>query len=127
MAQSRSTNTMAEALQGLLGDISQIKVMPDADLEWLVNLETMILAKLREPIDQLAGQLPPPGDNPMAFGGSDNMQGQPPMPPPAPMPGGGLPLNMLPQPGTARSTGARRVTPGAPNPDEVRRMVGAGS
>lgn len=63
MPSGRSTNTMVEALQNVLRDISQMKTMPDANLEFLVDLETMILAFLRKPIEdymQKYGQAPPP-------------------------------------------------------------------
>lgn len=51
---SRSTNTMQEALQRVLSDLAVMKTLPDADLEFIVNLETTVLQKLREPIDNIA-------------------------------------------------------------------------
>lgn len=61
MAQSRSTNTQSEALRGLLGNIADMKVMPDADISYLTNLETMILGYLRAPFEaqQQANQTSP--------------------------------------------------------------------
>lgn len=112
----RSQNTMAEGLQSVLQDITTMKTMPDADIEWLINLETEILQKLREPFEQMQGQLPqapgsavpgpmPPGQGAMPTGVGGPM-------------GGGGPANMTP--------GVRglRSSPAMPNPDEVRRMVG---
>lgn len=106
MAATRGTNTQAEALQRLLADISQIKTMPDADLEWLIQLETFILAKLREPIEQMSGQM-------------QGMAAGPPSPQPGMSPmGGGVP-------GGGMAGGPPGVMPGgqAPNPDELRRML----
>ena len=86
--------------------------MPDADLQFLISLETTILQKIREPYDQMSGQMsaPTPGGQPM---------------PQPPMPGGGGP----PMPGgftVGQGGGARgmRTEPNAPNPDELRRMLG---
>lgn len=96
---------MSEGLQSLMSDISQMKTLPDADLEFLVELETFILNKLREPIDATMGQVPgsPPGaGNPQ--GGIGPLPGVP------SAPGGGVP-NL-------------RTEPAAPNPDELRRLVG---
>lgn len=110
MASSRSTNTMQEGLNGLLSQISEMKTMPDADLNFLIQLETTILQKIREPYDQMSGQMsaPTPGGQPMP-----------------PMPGGGG----APMPGgftVGQGGGARgmRTEPNAPNPDELRRMLG---
>lgn len=116
----RSQNTMAEGLQAVLQDLTSMKTMPDADLEWLINLETQILQKLREPFEQMQGQLPQaPGSavpgpmpmDPMAGGGMPTGVGGP---------AGGPPPNMG---GGARGL---RSSPAAPNPDEVRRMLQMG-
>lgn len=56
MASQRSTNTMAEFLQRMLGDLAMAKTLPDADLQFLVGIETAILQKMREPVDALEGQ-----------------------------------------------------------------------
>lgn len=56
MASQRSTNTMSEFLQRMLGDLAMAKTLPDADLQFLVGIETAILQKMREPVDALAGQ-----------------------------------------------------------------------
>jgi hypothetical protein len=94
---SRSTNTMAEALQRLHGDIAQMKTLQDADLPFITELETMVVSKLRDPMTQMQSQgLLPPGG-----------------PPPQQMfPGQGQPL------GGGVMQGA-----GAPNPDELRRLM----
>lgn len=114
MASSRSTNTMQEGLNGLLGQISEMKTMPDADLNFLIQLETTILQKIREPYDQMSGQMsaPTPGGQPMP---------PPPGAMPGGMPGGGAGGFPMGQGGGARGM---RTEPAAPNPDELRRMLG---
>lgn len=118
MASSRSVNTMQELLQKMMTDISIAKALPDADLEFLIGLETTILTKLREPVDAMAGQL---GGGPEPMG--PEMGGPIPAPPPgAGPPIGGPPIGPGgpgPVPGIAPVAGA-----GGPNPDELRRMVG---
>jgi hypothetical protein len=99
----RGTNTMQEALQRLLQDIGQMKTLADADLPWLVELESMVLSKVREPIDQMTqggGAAPPPGP----------MGGMPPMQAGMGVPGGG----------------GMQAGPQMPNPDELQRLLSAG-
>jgi hypothetical protein len=69
----RSTNTATEALQKLLSDIAMMKAMPDANLEFLVQIETAILQEIRSPSgtqDPAAAQqmAPPPPLNPQMAG-----------------------------------------------------------
>lgn len=125
---TRSNNTMAEGLQALLTDLSTLKVTPDADLEFLIGLETLILGKLREPVDNAAQQVP--GLNPMAAGGGGGAPMGGPMPPAGGVPpmqmGAGELEGMLPaaQPQAGAGVGGLRSTPAMPNPDELRRVVG---
>lgn len=101
MAQ-RSENTMAESLQKMLGDVADMKVLPDADLEFLIQLETVILQKLRAPIDDIMGQ------------GQGNQQQQ-------------MQPQMAPQvPGSAgpERVPGLRMEPNMPNMDEFQRMMG---
>lgn len=64
---ARSTNTMSELLQRLLSDLAQAKVLQDADLPFIVELETMIVSKLRDPQTKMqeAGLLPSAPAQPM--------------------------------------------------------------
>ena len=98
----RGTNTMQEALQRLLTDVAQMKTLADSDLPWLVELESMILTKIKEPVQamqQPGGPLAQPG-------------------PPPPM-GGGMPAG-------APMGGGMNAGPQMPNPDELQRLLGSG-
>ncbi len=57
----RASNTMIEGLQQLVTNIAQLKTTPDADVQWLLELESLVLQKLREPVDAMAGQMTGPG------------------------------------------------------------------
>lgn len=105
----RGTNTQEEALKKLLNSITEIKTMPDADLEFLVNLETTILQYIRGRVDQAMAPQPPSPDPQMA-GVSEAMSGMGMAAMPAgPGGGGGVP--------------GLRQEPAMPNPDELRRML----
>lgn len=106
MAGTRQTNTFGEALQRLLGDLAQMKVLPDADLPWIVDVETKVIGKLREGIDGVAasGASQVPGD-PM-LGQAIGAQGQ--------MPGGPAPQSGIP---------GLRSNP-TMNPDDLARIMG---
>lgn len=97
---TRSANTMQETLQRLLTDIAQMKTLADADLPWIVELETMVINKIRQPVEQMqqpGGPLAQPGGAP---------------PPP------GLPAGA--------PMGGMNAGAAAPNPDELQRLLGAG-
>lgn len=118
----RSTNTMAEALLSMVQDIGVIKTMPDADLPWLIELETQIVQKIRQPIDQLqqAAQQGPGGPggappNAVPGGGGPIIPGAP----------GGGGLGPVPPPLPQGVPGVNQG-PAAPNPDEVRRIIQQG-
>lgn len=98
---------MVEGLQALLHDITDLKATPDADLEFLINLETTILQKMREPVQQMMGQ---------ELGGPMGGPTPPMMPP-----GGASPMG--PGAGVPGVMSGR----GMPNPDELRRLIGNGA
>lgn len=123
MAGTRTDNTFAEALTKLLRNLADMKVLPDADLEFILNLEMQVVQKLREPIDTMQAQ------------GSTQVPGAPgmgmPMGPPPGM-GGGLPPELMggmpPEmgmPGMGGGAGipGMRQEPAMPNPDELRRIL----
>lgn len=125
MGVSRSVNTQAEVLKQIAGLIQEAKLMPDADLPFLVSLETNIVSYLRQPYENMAGQMPPnsmPSANPGNMPGGGGMPSGSPM---GPGPMSGPPMSPLPaSPGQARLAGAGvGGPPQAPNPDELRRIL----
>lgn len=125
MAGTRGMNTMSEGLQKLMQDITALKATPDADVAFLIGLETTILGKLREGFDSAAGQLPPPPGNAMEMGAGADLagigagmmaQGASAMPG-----GGGTPM------GTAGPGGPMPTSPGPRfSPDVMRRALRGG-
>lgn len=123
MAASKSVNTMAEILKGVMQDLQLAKMMPDADLSFLVSLETQILSYLKQPLQNMAGQLPPnqlPSSNP------GNMPGGGGMPSGTPA---GMDMSQI-GPLPSSPMGARMAGGGPPgggqppNMDEMRRLMG---
>ncbi len=102
---ARSTNTMIEGLQRLLSDIAQMKSLADSDLPFLVELETMVLGKLRAPVQQMSDQGMMPQGPPAAPPGMEGGMGPS-------FQGAGLP-------GVA-------TQPAAPNADELSRLLNSG-
>lgn len=98
---TRSMNTLTEAFPSLMNLIAEMKLMPDAQahLPKLIQLETAVIQMANE-IRNPAPAGPAPGMNELGMGGP------PPMAGPAPARAGNL-------------------TPavGAPNPDELRRLM----
>lgn len=103
----RSQNTMAESLQKMLGDVADMKVLPDADLQFLIELETVILQKLRAPIDDIMGQ--------GAGNGNQSTVGV--------VPGSGAPAGPMGGMPMGRVAGIRNEAP-MPNMDEFMRSMG---
>lgn len=105
----RQTNTMEEFVQKFLRLITDAKTAEDADLPFLVNLETQLLQYVKAPMaqagvdtSQMQGGFPPP--NPQTGGAGGVMGGGF-----APTPGQGVP--------------GVQSGPTAPNPDELRRLL----
>jgi len=134
----RTMNTMAEGLQSLLQGIAGMKGMPDVDeasLAFLIDLESSIIAKQREPFSGGAqgmggGQMPNPGPDGSPFptpgvngppAGVASMAGSGPVPMDA-MGGGRTGMRPLPPPQPGMNQG--QVNGAAPNPDELRRLMG---
>lgn len=107
---TRENNTMAEGLSKINHQIADMKLMPDADMPFLISLETDILNYLKPPQPAQPGAAPGggPGGPPGAPGGPMGAaMGQ--------VMGGG-PGPALGGPGGGQA--------GMPNPDEMRRLVG---
>ena len=109
----RTTNTMTEMLTNMLRDLSVAKTLPDADLEFLVELETQILMKLRQPLEQAMNQSLPTGGSPMPPEQQPNLPPLMPMAPPAETP--------VPPPG--QTVPGLRQQPPMPSPDELARLL----
>lgn len=77
---TRVDNTMVEWLQKMLKNIAEAKLLPDADMAFLVELENTILTKAKQPVEEMRqqGVLPPAqGGGAPSYGG---VMGSPPMP-----------------------------------------------
>lgn len=122
MASGR-VDTMSDFLRQIMGSLSEAKLVADADLPFLLDLEQRIVQKMRDPITRMqqAGIMPgSPGQVP-AGGADPGMMGDLP-------PGfgdqGAAPQQSMP-PSMAGMGGVRGVPTGPPqiNPDELRRML----
>lgn len=122
MGSARETNTMSEGLHRILNEITKMKVMPDGDLPFLVELETDIINYLRPMTEGaqggemggMAGGMGAPVPEMAMAGGGGGM----------PMDMGGAPGPLPPLPPDA-GTPANPVLPGGgiSNPDELRRVL----
>jgi hypothetical protein len=129
------STTQGEALRGVLSTISEMKAMPDADIPYLTNLETMVLGYLRAPFEaqqqaqQMSAGQGAPGAPPMGMpgmppgipgallGGAMGAPGGPPGMPP------GMPPGAMPGPPGPRVPGIMNHAP-MPPVDELRRLLG---
>lgn len=124
MATSNADATQAEELQKMLGTIAGIKTKPDADLPYLIGLESMILTKLREPFVQAQQQAY--GQAMQGQGVPGGQMGAPMMPGP---PGSGAPPIMQGPGGAGVAPAPGGGVPGLmgmpalPPVDELRRML----
>lgn len=98
--------TQAESLRGMLSSIADTKTLPDADIPFLTNMETMLLGYLRAPFEamQQNQQVSGPGAPGMAPGQAPMLQG------PVPVAPGRVPGIMN--------------APSMPPVDELRRLLG---
>ncbi|MCX8214053.1 MAG: hypothetical protein OTJ97_06040 [SAR202 cluster bacterium] len=100
---TRQNNTMQEGLHQLLSSLAQLKAAPDANLEFLSSIESSILQKLREPMQQAAQAMAQAGG--VLPQGMGQQLGAP----------GGAGMGQPPQ--------GQSPSAGMPNPDELRRLV----
>jgi hypothetical protein len=58
---TRVDNTMVEWIQKTLKSIAEAKLLPDADMAFLVGLENILLERAKQPVNQMRqeGVLPP--------------------------------------------------------------------
>lgn len=108
----RQTNTMEEFVQKFLRLITDAKIAPDADLPFLVNLETQLLDYVKQPMQQAGVDTSQMGGTPQPQGPGDT--------------GGmmGLQQGFSPTPGPGVPGIQSGPTP--PNPDELRRLLTQG-
>lgn len=112
MAGTRTTNTFDEELVKTYQTITNLKTLADADLPWVIQLETMVLDKIRSPERKLQqmGLIPGQGQNPQG-NAAMGLPGAPPMdmgmsaPPPS-FAGAGAPPGVM-------------MSPPPPNPAEL--------
>jgi len=100
---------MTDYLRQIMGLLSDSKIVADADLPFILELEQMVVQKLRDPVTRMqqAGIMP-------------SSQNQ--------IPGGGAQMQQMqqpPDPSMMGMGGVRGVPtqPSAPNPDELRRLL----
>ncbi len=143
-AGTRQTNTMEELLRKMLGQFAELKLAEDADFDFITDLETRALGKLREPIDRIAQQgltaAPPQlaGGGP-AMGAGMGGGAMPPQGAGDPnldqlmqalmaQQGGGQQLPPVPGavPGATPPGRGPAMSPAMPNPDELRRILNQG-
>ena len=108
---TRMNNTFEELLPKMLNLITQMKQTDDADYEWLIQMETQVLEKAKQPYQQAAQMTAGPQP------GSEMGMGQPQDPMQAMMAGAGM---QQPQ-----SRGPIQGANTAPAVDEIRRMMQA--
>lgn len=111
-------NTMAEGLAKIAQDLTMLMATPDADLEFLTEMQTDVLRKMREPFEGT-----PAGAAFGPSGGADAGQGA--MPPEiAAMMGGAMPPSPIPMGGGGGGMGPGAMPgAGAPSMDETRRLM----
>jgi hypothetical protein len=145
MAGTRTSDSFAEGLHKLLQQVTDLKTTDDADLPFAINVETMILQRLKAGANA-AMQGQPPSGGPTGLGAGAAMTPGPGMVPPGgpgPMPGGPGPMPGGPGPMMAGMGGPGGPPPGAglgpapvpglmagpnfPNPDELRRALTTGT
>lgn len=115
-----SNDTYAGALEVLMKQLATMKGLADANLPFIVQLETQVIGEIRSPerMMQQAGIIPPGQQNPQGMGAL----GLP--------PGGGMPPQGMP--GGASAPAPSQLGAGVPgvqqspapvNPDEMRRIL----
>jgi len=117
MAGSRTNNTFSEEVFRLIQTVAGMRVLPDADLDFVTKLEDLLTTKARLPEQsaQAQGMMPPGAQNPMG-NAALGLPGMPPLPPgpppgPGPMP---PPMGMPPMDMGMSSPLSSQLGAGAP-------------
>lgn len=98
-ARGATNNTMSEGLARVIAEIAQLKMAPDADIDFLTGLETSVLGYVKQRISGVSV-------SPQAMAGQGASPAMGPMPVSMAGPGAGV-----------------RPRPAMPNPDELRRLL----
>jgi hypothetical protein len=120
MASTATLNTMAEGLMKIAKDLTALMALPNADIDFLTELQTSVLGYVQH-ANTPNPSLPPPGP--------DNQLPGPPAPagmPPeiaALMGGGGAPQGITPSPTPVSPVGNVASLAPPPNPDEMQRLL----
>jgi hypothetical protein len=70
---------MIEFLQKMLKNIAEAKMLPDADMAFLINMENTVLERAKQPVTDLRNQgvLPPAQSGPPMGGGGGGVMPMP--------------------------------------------------
>lgn len=117
---TNTNETMAEGLKKVMSAIAQLMVLPDADPNFLMSLQSQISDYMRQGAAATAGEMtgtgPASSINDVAPGG------------PVPPMGGGMGGMGMPGGGGGMGPGGGMMGLAAqPNPDELRRLLSAGA
>lgn len=106
-------DTMADYLRQILGALSEAKIVADADLPFILDIEQKVVGKLRDPVTRMQQAGIMPSDQSQIPGGGAPMAppGMPPQGPPSMA--GSMPMQ----------SGGLSAGPGAPSSDELRRLL----
>ena len=99
--------SMIDGLQKMLGELAQMQALPDADVDFLSQLQQVIVGRVRAGLQGSQGA-----------GGQPGQPGQPPGPP-------GGPQQPSPSPMGGPAMGLSQTGAGAPNMDELSRVLGS--
>ncbi len=132
---TRTQDSYAEGLRAFMQDLAYMTTMPDADLDFLKNLQEIVLSKIRQPIDMYqqmtqaastGGGSPVPGGGMPQMGAPGASAGGPPPGLAAMLGGGGMPPGGSPVP---QGPGVPGMMNGVAMPpvDELRRLLQTGS
>lgn len=113
MSNRNTQNSMGEGLSKLLGDIAQMQAYPDADIQFLTELQAMVVGKIRS-------SMPSGQQGQMGMGPGNSQMG------PASSPGGPAPMGGG-MPGLSATGDLGAPGASSPNMDELSRMLGSAS
>lgn len=110
---TRSTNTYQEGLQSLIQDIASMQLLPDANVDFLMSLQTAVIQEAQAPMAAQAAVAGPGTAGPVA----------PPGPPVAPGPPAG-PTGLAALVGAGGPGNGSAPLPRGPAAEELARMMG---